>query len=228
MKEQYVLDLFVQKKNVISQVKNWKDKFENFQLALGGVLDGRKFTYSFKDDFGGQCWSRSYLSEAMWGIYANDPTERYLRIRSTPRKLLAGLTQAHASTWHQTCFLGKVSYCTEKRLIEFLGEGGPMPLSAHRFAQSLLLKRRAFRHENEVRLLFFGNNGDFNNRGLYRYDVDPHTMITQIMADPNRNRTNWKSDKSKIRDATGFTGQIKRSKTYDPPVWQPPIYTSGG
>jgi hypothetical protein len=95
MSEDYVFSLFTDRENVLSQVHNWKDKFENFQLKLGGMIDNEKFDYGFKNDLVGQCWTRHSLSEAMWGIYANDPKKRYLRIRSTPRKLLTSLVDAH-------------------------------------------------------------------------------------------------------------------------------------
>ena len=95
MPEDYVINLFADQKNVLSQVHNWKDKFENFQLKLGGILNGEPFEYGFQNDFVGQCWTRENLSEAMWGIYANDPQCRFLRIRSTPRKLITALVQEH-------------------------------------------------------------------------------------------------------------------------------------
>jgi hypothetical protein len=110
MPQDFVIALFAERKNVLSQVHNWKDKFENFQLKLGGILNGGRFEFGFKDDFVGQCWTTDSLSEAMWGIYANDPAARYLRIRSTPRKLLSGLQAAHPAMPQDTCFIGKVEY----------------------------------------------------------------------------------------------------------------------
>ncbi|MFD2653895.1 hypothetical protein [Brucella rhizosphaerae] len=227
MKQEHVISLFKDKKNVLSQVHNWKDKFENFQLALGGVLDGKRFEFSFKNDFVGQCWTRDYLSEAMWGIYANDRNQRFLRIRSTPRKLLAALADAHAVMPQDTCFLGKVAYHTEAELKAYVSARGRLSISAVGFARNLLLKRSAFKHESEVRLLYFGNAKDCDEKGLYRYAVDPHAMVTQIMGDPNRDPSHWMADKAEIQSATGFKGAIKRSKTYDPPSWALPVYTSG-
>lgn len=224
MSQDYVVSLFADKTNVLSQIHNWKDKFENFQLNLGGVLNGKRFDYGFKDDFVGQCWTRHSLSEAMWGIYANDSTKRYLRIRSTPRKLLTALVAAHPEMPHDTCFVGKVNYKSEKDLRAYLENDGQLELSGRRLAHSLLLKRRAFQHESEVRLLYFGDKSKFDKKGLYRYSVDPHEMITQIMADPNRDRRSWNADKVTLAEATGFTGEIKRSKIYDPPDWGPPNY----
>ena len=225
MPEPFVLSLFQSGQNVLSQVGNWKDKFENFQLKLGGVIDGEAFTYGFKDDFVGQCWTSEYLSEAMWGIYASDPGQRFLRIRLTPRKLLTALVAAHPDMPQDRCFVGKVDYQTEKQLQAYLQNGHPLEVSARKFAQSLLLKRRAFIHESEVRLIYFGDAKDCDDR-LYRYQVEPHGMVTQIMADPNRDRAGWKADRAMIAAATGFQGEIKRSKIYDPPEWDAPKYVS--
>lgn len=228
MKQKYVFKLFQENRNSLSQVHVWKDKFENFQLAIGGILDGKRFEYGFKNDFGGQCWTREYLSEAMWGIYANDPKERYLRMRSTPRRLLTALVKANPSMPHETCFVGKVKYKTGAQLKAYLGNGGSLQLSSVGLATSLLLKRRAFRHESEVRLLRFGNAEEYDEDGRYYYPIDPHAMITQIMADPHRDRAKWNAEKAEILRMTGFTGKIKRSKAYDAPDWSPPNYISNG
>jgi len=226
MPQDFVVALFAERKNVLSQVHNWKDKFENFQLKLGGILNGESFEFGFKDDFVGQCWTTDSLSEAMWSIYANDPTARYLRIRSTPRKLLSGLQAAHPAMPQDTCFIGKVEYKRETELKAYAENGGQLDLGARRFAEALLLKRHAFRHESEVRLLYFGDAATFDDKGLCRYEVDPHVMITQIMADPNRDRANWLTDKAAIAKATGFAGEIKRSKIYDAPEWNLPKFVS--
>lgn len=227
MRESYVISLFTDRANVLSQVHNWKDKFENFQLNLGGDINGEPFGYGFRNDFVGQCWTSENLSEAMWGIYANDPKVRFLRIRSTPRKVLAALVAAHPAMPQDTCFIGKVQYKREGELRTYAQSGGQLNLRPQSFACHLLLKRRAFRHEDEIRLLYFGDAKNFDESGLYRYAVDPHAMITQIMADPNRNRATWTADKAALQKATGFTGRIKRSKIYDPPDWTVPNIISG-
>jgi len=226
MPQAYVLEMFKDNKNVLTQIHKWKDKFENFQMNLGGTLNGENFEYSFRRDFVGQCWTTHSWSEAMWGIYANDPEKRFLRIRSTPRKLLSGLVSEHPAMPQDTCFIGKVSYLGEKRLKEYLQNSTELNIFCSQFAKSLLLKRRAFSHEREVRLLYFGHEREYDKKGLYRYSFDPHETITQIMADPNRDRRDWASDKSVIKKATGFLGKIKRSKIYDPPDWEKPKYNS--
>jgi len=201
MRQEHVVALFANRQNILSQIHNWKDKFENFQLRLGGVLNGERFEYGFRDDFVGQCWTRESLSEAMWGIYANDANTRFVRIRSTPRKLLSALIAAHPEMPQDTCFIGKVEYKREAELEAFARNSGRLDVRARRVAESLLLKRRAFEHESEVRLLYFGDAKQYDANGLYRYPIDPQVMITQLMADPNRDRANWLADKAEASSA---------------------------
>lgn len=226
MKQDHVVSLFVDELNVLSQIQNWKDKFENFQMRLGGVLDGERFQFGTSGDFVGQCWTSNGLSEAMWGIYANDPDTLYLRVRSTPRKLLKALIDAHPQMPQDTCFVGGVKYKSEKELKALLQNRGALEVNAISLANALLLKRKAFKHESEVRLLYYGDAKDYDQSGLYRYKVDPHQLITQIMADPNRDRKTWRDQKAIIQRDTRFTGEIRRSKIYDPPEWEAPHYTS--
>jgi hypothetical protein len=89
-----------------------------------------------------------------------------------------------------------------------------------------LIKRTAFKHEKEVRLIYFGDAKNYHDGGLYSYEIDPHELITQIMADPNRDRKNWPSDRQRIKDETGFRGEIMRSKIYDPPDLEKPVFAS--
>ena len=226
MRQEHVIELFTGRKNVLVQTHKWKDKFENFQLSLGGTINGERFPYGFKDAVVAQCWTSAGLSEAMWGIYASDCDKRFLRIRSTPRKLLRALTSAHPQMLQDTCFIGKVQYQSEARIKRYAQTGGLFEPRAVTFAQSLLLKRLAFKHECEVRLLYLGNQENYGTTGLYPYDVDPHNMVTQIMADPQRNSVDWNAEKKALKKVTGFRGAIKRSKIYDPPNWAPPDFTA--
>lgn len=225
MPEKYVFKMFEDYENTLSKPCNWKDKFENFQLGLGGLIKGVPFEYRYKNDFVGQCWTRHGLSEAMWGIYANNPKRRFLRIRSTPRKLLEALVEQHQQMPNYTCFVGRVRYLSTAKIKAIAQRGGELAPDNTDFAEKMLIKRYAFKHENEVRLLYFGDSNRYDSNGLYRYEVNPHEMITQIMADPNRKSANWEKDKKKILRKTKFSGEIKRSKIYDPPNWSPPNYT---
>ncbi len=111
-------------------------------------------------------------------------------------------------------------YLPNKELISyansaFLGAGIP---SSRLFAQTLLVKRPAFKHEREVRLLFFQHNEHLAKDDLYAYAVDPHKFVDQIMIDPRMSEKDASKLKGHIRTQTGFSGPIKRSLLYAPPA----------
>jgi hypothetical protein len=142
----------------------------------------------------------------MWRIYS--PKSDGVRIRSTPERLVNSLNQVG-----QPAFVGKVLYLSTKHLIAHartaLASG-----TNEGSARTLLVKRPAFRHEREVRVLACSPK---LGKDLVRYPIDPHSLIDQIMIDPRLDRNAADALKARIRHRTGFSGQILRSLLYAPP-----------
>lgn len=92
------------------------------------------------------------------------------------------------------------------------------------FATTLLVKRPAFRHEREVRLIFIPHNKAKAKKDIFAYPVDPNELIDQIMIDPRMTEHEANLLKERIKLKTGFTGKIKRSLLYAlPPSWTIPL-----
>lgn len=219
MKQDHVISLFKNKQNAMSKFGNWKDKFENFLMNCGHETNDVKHDNTVREKMVAQCWTKDKYSEAMWGIYANDPNERFLRIRSTPRKLLSELNSAQPEQANALIRVGSVEYKSTPKIKEYYEVVKEKEVTQELLFESLLIKRRAFSHEREVRLMYCAMFGSPDEKGLFWYSVDPQKMITQIMADPNRSRTNWNTEKARIQSQTRFCGEIKRSKIYDAPAW---------
>ncbi len=219
MKQEHVISLFRNSQNAMSKFGNWKDKFENFLMSCGHEINGIKHDNTVREKMVAQCWTKEKYAEAMWGIYANNPNERFLRIRSTPRKLLNGLIRAQPEQANALSRVGNVEYKSISEIRAFYDAGKSKEVTQQLLFQSLLIKRRAFAHEREVRLIYCAMFESLNGKGLFWYPVNPHEMVTQILADPNRSRTNWNTEKAQIRSQTRFSGEIKRSKVYDAPAW---------
>lgn len=83
--------------------------------------------------------------------------------------------------------------------------------------RSLLIKRKAFIHEKEVRVLYQELDDERFSDELYRYDFNPHDLVSQIMIDPRRSVSEFKVLKDIIHKTTGFNGKIKRSSLYTMP-----------
>jgi hypothetical protein len=116
------------------------------------------------------------------------------------------------------CCIGKVLYVGENKLMQYANSTfDDSGITVENLFRSLLLKRRAFRHESEVRLLFDEWDEESVNNNLYSYKVSPHELICQIMIDPRRTYSEFKNIRTIIRKLTGYNGEIKRSLLYSLP-----------
>ncbi|HLQ25723.1 MAG TPA: DUF2971 domain-containing protein [Acidiferrobacterales bacterium] len=213
-----LFELFEKKQNVLVKPKKWEDPFENFILRSKVKLStGDVATLGVRDQFFGQCWTLHSASDAMWRIYS--PNANAVRIRSTVRKLADSLIHACGALSYVEAFIGKVKYLPNKRLIEYANNafnGATIPYSKM-FAQTLLVKRPAFKHEREVRLLLCLQDESLIENDLYAYAVDAHTLIDQIMIDPRLPEKDANLLRDKIIAKTTFKGPVKRSLLYAAP-----------
>ncbi|MGO7371741.1 DUF2971 domain-containing protein [Rhizobium leguminosarum] len=207
-------ELFGNKQNVLVRPSKWEDPFENFILnARARLSDGTIVSFGFNNDFYGQCWTKLTSSDALWRIYSPDRTG--VRVRTTVRKLLTTL-QAPLGEWApEQAFVGKVLYLGDEKLVSFGNEVFREGLNSRALAETLLVKRIAFRHEREVRLLYFEK--DKGQEDTYAYAVDPHALIDQVMLDPRLLRADADAKKDEIRKRTGFKGTVLHSLLYAPP-----------
>lgn len=212
-----LLELFMNKKNTLVKPKMWEDVFENFILKSSIRLrSGEIAEYNFHERMYGQCWTLQKASDAMWRIYSSD--KKGLRVRTTIRKLADSLENAQTSLPDVRCRIGKVEYLSDKRLMEVANSTfDDSGIGVDELFRSLLLKRRAFVHESEVRALYDELDDSFFSNDLYRYEIDPHYLIDQIMVDPRSSYEEFLGIKKIIRETTGYRGKIKRSLLYTLP-----------
>jgi len=211
-----LFELFGSRENVLVRPTMWEDPFENFILRSPvKAADGQSGVFSFHDDVYGQCWTLLQASDAMWRIYS--PCKDGVRIRTTIDKLARSVSAPLGEWAHVQAFIGKVEYLSEAKLKAFAESVFAKNLSAEALARSLLVKRTAFRHEREVRLLYLEKSNTKHAGGLYRCGVDPHDLIDQIMTDPRLPTREADALKAEIETTTGYRGEIKRSLLYAPP-----------
>jgi hypothetical protein len=219
-----LVELFSTHKNVLVAPSLWDDPYENFILkskirkSSGKVVD-----YKFHNNFYGQCWSFHKASDAMWRIYS--PDSKGVRIRTTIRKLITSLYKETTCSNYFTSYIGKVEYLKESELKEFSNSlFYDDRIENENLFRSLLVKRKAFKHEGEIRLLYFdlideieGRTNSSDKTGLFSYTVDPHILIDQFMLDPRLDAFETAHLKGKLKELTGFEGAIKRSLLYSAP-----------
>ncbi len=209
--------LFIDGTNTLVNPSLWEDTYENLTLRSRRIVGGVEVHSDAHKRIYGQCWTTQKASDAMWRIYSLD--RKSVRIRTTPRRLFDSLNlqQNNRSQTYQC--IGKVKYVSDARLMASLKsmftEDGNLTFS--NAFKSLLIKRWAFKHESEVRLLHLEAGETVPADPIYSYGVDAHELIDQIMIDPRVSYEDYKVVKREIIEATKFTGQIKRSLLYKLP-----------
>lgn len=208
------LQLLEDKKLTLVKPKKWDDPFENALLNCDfETSDGEICSFAAKDSVYGQCWTFHRETDAMWRIYSHDKDG--IRVSTTPRKLLASLQKAAPEYNNVRCFIGKVSYLKTKNLLEKLQSINLLNTDGSGIAESLLYKRIAFKHENEVRLIYTGEDNNCVS-DIFQFDIDPSKLLDKLLFDPRMDeelRQKYKNEISK----RGCTTKVRRSNLYDAP-----------
>lgn len=211
---EWLFELFTTRRNILAKPAEWEDTFENFILkSKVRHLSGEIIEYNIHDRIYGQCWTLERASDAMWRIYS--PNKNRVRIRTTAGALLDSLYEAHPSNPEAKCALGRVQYVNEGRLMKIANNTfDDSGILVENIFRSLLFKRKAFKHENEIRLLYDGWAENNTENKLYAYNIDPHKLISQIMIDPRVTYSDFKSLKLEIVKETEYQGSVLRSLLY--------------
>lgn len=210
-------ELFDEKKNALVWPTMWEDPFENFILRSPvRTAAGEPGEFAFHEDVYGQCWTLKKRSDAMWRIYS--PKTDAVRVRTTVGRLIDSLCAANKGVTNDCCFIGKVDYPPDFKLKKFARTVFKDGLNAEAVARSLLKKRDAFEHEDEVRLIYFDGQNSKHDGGVYKYELNPHAVFDQFMIDPRMSYKDFCTFKDEIVARTGIDeARIKRSLLYKPP-----------
>lgn len=217
------ISLFQTGTNGLVRPAMWDDPFENFFLqcmardpATGVEVSLRNLS----DDWYGQCWSLTRESDAMWRIYG--PSKDGVRVSTTARKLFESIWDEVDEFRTLKYFIGKVKYLRQSEFKRFIANTTFSAISlggqAAPFAETLLMKREAFKHENEVRLLF--QDVDEPKRGVKNvasFPFDANSILDGVLLDPRMDSANAALLEKRLRVA-GCTRPIKQSMLYRPPT----------
>jgi len=210
------LQMLAERKNALVLPAKWDDPFENF--ILNGTIrtgDGKVGSIGFRDSLYGQCWSLHVETDAMWRMYSPFVDKRGVKLKTTIPTLFNSL-YAHAGEFRDvSCFIGKVQYLTKAKIKDALEKVNILDSTGIGIAQTLLIKRYAFRPEREVRLIYFNQNANAPN-GVFSYPIDPNALIREVVLDPRLLREDAETLKAEIKVA-GFRNRVIQSGLYRPP-----------
>ncbi|WP_296201786.1 hypothetical protein [uncultured Hyphomicrobium sp.] len=235
----YPLDRFktllTSKEDALVNPTRWQDPFEDFFLERTRVMDdltGAPIPLkNLAEDWYGQCWSFNRDTDAMWRIYSPDPTVAVgVKARTTIRKLFENISAIGSPSPELQFFVGRVAYLEENQITSMMNEltfadvaiGG----QGDRFADLLCMKRTAFQHESELRLLFqdveFPNQPKRGVAGVFRYPLDAATVFEEVVLDPRLEDPDVTRITQELR-AAGCTISINRSPLYQTPRFIIPL-----
>lgn len=175
-----------------------------------------------------QCWSATEESETLLRAYSrlirhphfgrNEcPGEEGVAVISTPRKLLECL-QAWAQADHKhCCFIGRVKYLSDVGVRENIGKAFSHELperkvSERQMAEFLLLKRNAFEHENEVRLIYVETR-EISPPDWISCKIEPNEIFDGVKFDPRLSESEKKEREESARKL-GYQGNFVTSRLY--------------
>jgi len=209
----------------ISKVNTWDDVYENilfkqnFFHNLGGQITPVNASAVGNNIFG-QCWTSQPESDAMWRIYSPDKNSYAVRVKTTIGKLMdAAFVSPQAIP---AVFVGEVSYVDNgeitRILSKYVQDGLQLTSSAREFAQLLLLKRREFEHEKEIRLII-SEDTNFSQTHI-ELPIDPDLFIDEITLDSRLTPgfTDYNHYRSELLSTGILSSKINRSNLYDLPA----------
>lgn len=178
------MNLVEKSKTYLTRISYWEDSWEAPSRNLG-LLNEKSGEIHFEkdsicEDLFGQCWTTKKESDAMWRIYS--PNKEGIKIKTSIKKLkeIQGVKFSLISKVHYyENLIDGLNYIEEKKQIF---------KSQHRVLLEGLIKRDAFKHEEEVRLLILNDRKYIDKtieKGNYiDFKVNIFDFIEEISIDP--------------------------------------------
>jgi hypothetical protein len=202
----HVIDMFEAKHLQLSHPSAWDDPYE------------RLVEHARQESVFAQCWSKRETSDAIWRIYS--PDRMGLSIRTTRSPLAQALEEANATTPIQY-FVMEVKYLAEAAAVEranvLVHDAESAGQTVRGVMASLLVKRAAFDHEAEVRVIvhLLGDSPYGGAGPMLRLPIDPHRLVDQIVFDPRADPVLMRMCTHYLRNSLNYKGEITRSRLYD-------------
>jgi hypothetical protein len=182
----YFLEAIEKQQLHFKDVSKWDDTWElpyrRFDLSNLDGLQKAIFEHPKYWPIYGTCFTENYDTDALWRIYSANRNS--ICFKTTPRKILHALIQYKD---HANCYMSKVVYMNinetdvgdifePKKYIKYPGT-----------MYGALIKRSAFLHEQEIRLLirsFSDTSGINRNQDDLFVNLDYLSIIEEIILDP--------------------------------------------
>jgi hypothetical protein len=170
----------------LSNPVKWNDPFEKRFIDAKYQVSGNDIEFPLKGQIFCACLTQTITSEAHWKNYSNGQIGLSFRIN---RKQLVKVLQENSKDYD--IYIGKVEYIKTNDLIKRISEIDQVKeisrLSINnRILQIrlLLLKRIAFKYEDEIRILAIKKYKTLEDGIKLNYSMNPSELIDTITIDP--------------------------------------------
>lgn len=214
-------------------LSKWEDPFEVVGDAIavdirrGNRIEQVIINQSLPPAFA-QCWSKTIESDSLLRAYSRVvkdphfgrntcPRDEGVRVRSSPGKLLQAVRSGNPSGLKGDWFVGAVMYLSRDALLREIANAVALhglqafEVPSNR-AKLLLLKREAFSHENEVRIIYIQEAQELRE-AIIRVPIEPSAVFDEISFDP-RLQTFERRERETVIRSLGYEGAITESDLY--------------
>ncbi len=194
----------------------WKDPFEKRFIEAKYKTGTRFIEFPIKGQVFCTCMTQTQTSEAHWNVYSREQIGISFKFKR--EKLLESLKN---HTTDYDIYIGSVNYLkTHDLKRKKLSEIGPIkaitPFSlSNRDIQTqlLLLKRIAFKYEDEIRILAIKKNKTKEQGIKLSYSIKPNELIDTITIDPSAGDHTVNMLKELFKNEYGFD-KVYKSQLY--------------
>lgn len=216
-----LVELFKFKQMAFVKPEKWDDPFENIiaktKINLGTAMAESFFESGIRNSSYGNCWTSKPVSDALWRIYSQD--KKSVRIKSTPEILSRNIEKWLERHPNYRLYIGRVEYL---KTIQIKAKAKAFAKSARSgdlcraAAESLLFKREAFSHEDEVRVLMIDQHNGGSDH-LIKVDIDPHDIIRTVVIDSRASEEVVDMYSTYLIEKFKYRRSISKSTLYDMP-----------
>lgn len=122
-----------------------------------------------------------------------------------------------------SCYAGPVVYLPQPQIEQVANDVGAAFLrcpEGDKTIECLLIKREAFDHEKEIRLVYRADSMSSDpqlNNDIYQFDFDPLSTLDEITFDPRLLDSDYQTELATLKTKYGYTGIVNKSDLYDIP-----------
>ena len=163
----------------------WKDPFESRFVDAQYNRNGKLKPFPFKDRVFCACYTETAASEAYWTPYSQQQIGVEFVVN---RKELLKQLELYADKYD--IYIGKVEYmktASIKRPLSMIPFSVPHPRvwTKEWCARLLLLKRNAYKYEDEMRIMIVKKEKTKAKGIMLEFNCEPTSLIERVILDPN-------------------------------------------